>query len=134
MDNVGRIRTLRRILERRNLGKVSKGKGPRKVAGRAIGCCQGARVEKVTLLRVLRVQRVWGDWGLCGAVIHATRPSSMLQRTAARADCVEKLRFRVRLTTFLAVQGNKILVARGSAKLAFRRSCISSLHFKNDFI
>jgi hypothetical protein len=49
------------------------------------------------------------------------------------AHCVEKLRFWLWSTTFFAERADELLVARGSAKLAFRRSRASSLRLTNDF-
>jgi hypothetical protein len=48
------------------------------------------------------------------------------------ADFVEKPRFWLRKAKFLAVQLDELLVARGSAKLAFRRLRASSLRLTND--
>jgi hypothetical protein len=48
------------------------------------------------------------------------------------ADCVEKFCFSARSTNFLTVQIDQFLVARGSAKSAFRRSCASSSSLMND--
>ena len=60
-----------------------------------------------------------------------TRPIRTRSEWLLSARCVEKFRFWLQLVNLLAVQADQLLVARGSVKLAFRHSFVSSRRLWN---